>query len=801
MMAGTAIGIQQLENLSKEELIALIRQQQQIHDKQLNTLRLLIENASDMVLCIDRHLRIVAYNKLYAHHIKKLYDKEICEGGRIQDILPPASFLYWEEYFKKCMLQAQRIEVTHHLLQDGEPYVVSVTINPYMDTSGEVGGAIIYLKDTTEQALTQQKLIRKEARFRAVIAHTSDIIAIIDQYGETKFITPSFFRITGYDEQDTSIKNVMTLLHPDDLPLAQSEIKRLVNGDESHQPLEVRIRKSDGAYIYLEIIAKNKLDDENIRGIILNGRNITNRKKAEAELIRARQAAEEAAKAKDSFLSVMSHEIRTPLNAVIGMTNLLLQNRPGEHQIDNLRTLQLSADHLLALINDILDFSKIQTGKLVLESSPFSIKELISNICDMHSLAAMEKRLALSYELAVGLPEWLLGDRLRLSQILHNLVSNAIKFTHQGGVLIRAAIAEQFQERVLLQISVSDTGIGIPHDRIEHIFELFTQIQNETTRNYGGTGLGLAITKYLIEMQGGTIQVESVVKKGSTFTFTIPYGLTHPPPQLHQNRAALNELLKDKQILYVEDIAINQFLLQNLAKMWQINLTTVSSGVDAMQKIEEMRSQGRYFDLIITDILMPVMDGYQVAQAIRQHPDGKIASTPIIALTADVSATVEEKAKSVGIDFYLAKPIDHKIFHQLLTKILTESPFEAVQLNAQAFVVTGEDKFKPDFISDNQSFIDFLQITAEQIKISSSILSHAVMSANVELYRQEIHALKPTLSYIRQENIIERLQAVKPLLTTADAEERNMAAIRICNLLEHLHRQIELKIADLQKIK
>lgn len=795
MAEGMDISTQQLENLSKEELIGLIKYQRQTHDNQLNTMRLLIENASDMVLCIDRALRVVAYNKPYAEHIKKLYDKEICEGGLIKDILPQASFLYWQDYFKKCTLKAQRIEVVHHLLRDGRPYILSVIMNPYMDISGEVGGAMIYLKDITEQVLTQQKLSRNEARFRAIMANTSDIIAVIDESGETKFITPSFFRITGYDEQDSSNRNVMKLIHPEDLPLAQSEIKRLIAGDENNQPLEIRIRKYDGTYIYLEIIAKNRLSDENVRGIILNGRNITSRKKAEAELIRTRQAAEEAVKAKDSFLSVMSHEIRTPLNAVIGMANLLLQHRPGEHQIENLRTLQSSADHLLSLINDILDFSKIQAGKLVFESSPFNIKDLIGNVRDIHMLSAMEKGLELSYKVAPGTPEWLMGDRLRLSQILHNLVSNAIKFTDLGIVRIEVTIGERSDDRVLLQISVSDTGIGIPNERIEHIFELFTQIQNETTRNYGGTGLGLAITRHLIEMQGGSIHVKSRVKKGSVFTFTIPYNIAHEPPQFRQTQAAISELLKDKLVLYVEDIVVNQLLLQNLAKMWQINLIALSSGKEALQKIDDMRSQGNYFDLIITDILMPVMDGYQVAEKIRQHYDIRIAHTPIIALTADVSATVEQKAKSVGINFCLTKPIDQKVLYQHMAAILAEKQPVVPLPESESF---NPDTLKPDFITDDQGLIEFLKLTAQQLEYSSEQLSRAIVEADTELYRQEVHALKPTLAYIHQEQLLEQLQEVRLLLTAAGAEERMMAAMKISNLLEALHRKIAKQVTELQ---
>lgn len=788
-----------LEELSKEQLIRLIREQRQAHHNRMNTLRMMVENTSDMVLCINNLLRITAYNQAYAAHIKKLYDKEVREGMPVADLLPEASFVYWKNFFEQCTQKAQRIEVVHQLQQESQLRMLSVTMMPYFGISDDVDGAMIYLKDITEQTLMQQKLTRSEARFRAIMSHTSDIIAVINQHGDTQFITPSFFRLTGFDEQDSSIRNIFTLLHPEDLPIAQAEMQRLIAGNQQQHPLELRVRKRNGSYLYLEIVAANKLGDTNIRGIIVNGRDVTNRKKAEAELIRARKAAEDALKAKENFLSVMSHEIRTPLNAVIGMANLLMQDNPGKHQTENLRVLQASADHLLALINDILDFSKIQAGKLVFESAPFNIRELVENIRDIHMPAAMEKSVLLTCSFQDSLPEWLQGDRVRLSQILHNLVGNAVKFTPKGNVHIHAAAGEPHNNRIELQISVSDTGIGIPQDRIPHIFDLFTQIQNEITRNYGGTGLGLAITKHLVEMQGGTIEVESQPGKGSVFTFSVPYNIAEAPHLVWAKpNTALDNLLKGKQVLYVEDIAFNQILLKNLAKMWEIQLEIASSGMEALQKIDLMSQKGKYFDIIITDILMPVMDGYQVAEKIRQHPDERIAKTPLIALTADVSAAVEQRAQQVGINFCLTKPIDQKLLRQRLTAILADEHFRqpapTVQNNHN------EQSLLPEFIDNPQDLAEFLQIADSQLRLTAEQLQKAIVEANIDLYRQELHAVKPTLLYMHQEELLQKLEEIKTRIIVAGAEERMMAAIKIVGLLEQLHHKIIKQTTALQPL-
>lgn len=788
----------QLENLSKEELIEIIKQQEHIRQSRLTTtLRLLMDNTSDMMLWLNSQFRIIAFNNAYAKHIQKLYNKPISEGQLISDILPQESFQYWQQYFHECTSHAKRIEVTHHLLSNGKPYIVSVTMTPYIDISGNTDGAVIYLKDITEQAIIEQKLRRSEARFRAIMSYTSDIIALIDAQGETKFVTPSFFRITGYDELDSSIRNVFTLVHPEDLPIAKAEMQRMLAGDIKNIPLEIRIKKQDGSYIYLEIIAQNKLDDENIKGIIINGRNITNRKKAEAELIQARQAAEEALKIKDNFLSVMSHEIRTPLTAVIGMANMLLQDHPSEHQIDYLRTLNTSADHLLALINDILDFSKIQAGKLVFESAPFHLPTLIENVCNIHSLTAAEKGLVLNYKLSEAIPAWLVGDSLRLSQILHNLLSNAIKFTPTGSVEVRATISGQHDERILLQITVADTGIGIPPDQIEHIFELFTQVQNNTTRKYGGTGLGLAITKHLVEMQGGSIWVESQPQKGSVFSLVIPYTIACEVPQhIQQPSSVPEDALFNKKILYIDDIPVNQSILKNFSKIWKTNLTTASSGKEALQQIEQQQSQGQYFDLIITDILMPEMDGYQVAAQIRQHPDSRLACTPIIALTADVSTSVEQKAKSVGIDVCLNKPIDQHALRRQIIALLFEQNTNATKISSSVQQETAT--LKPDFITDNDAFIEFLQLARQQVEQAAENIHKAFVNADEESLRKEIHAIKPMLAYMHQDELIKQLQHLRTTVNTGSIEERLMAAMKVGNIMEKLYRRIENQLQILQ---
>ncbi|WP_435353400.1 response regulator [Emticicia sp. SJ17W-69] len=389
---------------------------------------------------------------------------------------------------------------------------------------------------------------------------------------------------------------------------------------------------------------------------------IDNRKQIEIELRKSKEAAEQATQAKSEFLSMMSHEIRTPLNAIVGLTYLMQQEEMSENMAENLKILQFSTDNLHVLINDILDFSKIEAGKVELERISFDFKQLISNIKKANQVKAEEKGNKIRLMIDDDVPNVVIGDSLRLGQIISNLVSNAVKFTRNGSITVELACLRKFDNRVAMEVSVADTGIGIPLEKQALIFEKFTQANSETTRQFGGTGLGLVITKKLLELYDSEIQLESEAGKGAKFFFTIELeiGSELKNKASEGSNELLNEnTLKGVRILLVEDYPINIKVATKFLERWQVELDVAENGLIATEKHEK----GRY-DVILMDIQMPVMDGYSAAEKIREVD----SEVPIIALTASATFTNQDRAFIVGMNDYVTKPFNPKELYQKIAK-------------------------------------------------------------------------------------------------------------------------------------
>jgi signal transduction histidine kinase/CheY-like chemotaxis protein len=409
------------------------------------------------------------------------------------------------------------------------------------------------------------------------------------------------------------------------------------------------------------IIAFNALDTKNemdvsnalsLKEIIgyLNAQ-IIKRNETEAQLVIAKELAEKAAYARSEFLSMMSHEIRTPLNAVLGTAYLLQQDNPGEHQAQYLGMLKFSAENLMLLINDILDFNKIEAGKITLEKVPFNIHKLITQVKNTNQKRAEDNGSKIRLMIEEDLPSTVVGDALRLGQILTNLVSNAAKFTKNGQITVQALLVEKENDNATIQISVQDTGIGIAPEDHHKIFDKFIQASDSTTREFGGTGLGLAISNKLVQIMGSKFELDSQIGKGATFSFTLTLPYLHNANVEENEKNTTTEIfdLSGIHILLVEDNEFNSIIASTLLRNWKATVDLAWNGNEAFEKA----TQNQY-DVILMDLHMPLMNGYDATEKILS----KRTDIPILALTASAMLDIKDKAFKCGMLDYITKPFN-----------------------------------------------------------------------------------------------------------------------------------------------
>jgi PAS domain S-box-containing protein len=376
-------------------------------------------------------------------------------------------------------------------------------------------------------------------------------------------------------------------------------------------------------------------------------------------------AAEEAVKTKQQFLSNMSHEIRTPMNAIIGFTKVLLKTELTSKQKEYLTAIKLSGDALIVLINDILDLAKIEAGKMQFEQTPFKMEASLSTMIQLFEQKIQEKNIVLVKEYDDRIPHTIIGDPIRLHQIIINLLSNALKFTTNGQITIRIILLKEDAENVWIEFSVADTGIGIAESKMGKIFENFQQASSTTSRLYGGTGLGLAIVKQLVETQGGSIGVESKIGEGSLFRFTLSFKKTAVLPNVEVSNRVSDPQIKNLKVLAVEDIALNQLLMKTLLDDFGFERDIAANGKIAIEKMQE-----HHYDIVLMDLQMPEMNGFEATDYIRNTLKSNI---PIIALTADVTTVDLAKCMAVGMNDYIAKPVDEVLLYNKIIQLVKQA--------------------------------------------------------------------------------------------------------------------------------
>lgn len=516
---------------------------------------------------------------------------------------------------------------------------------------------------------------------RGLIEASLDPLTTINNEGKITDMNRATVDITGLSRENLKGSDFFSYFtEPEKARVVYQEV--FARGFVTNSPLKLRHKNGTLTDVLLNG-SVFKDDSGNVLGVVIVARDVTDQKRFESELIEAKvfaelatliaeeakikaeeatRFAEEAMKAKQQFLSNMSHEIRTPMNAIIGFTKVVLKTELSEKQKEYLNAIKISGDSLIVLIDDILDLAKVDAGKMIFEKKPFKIKSAIKAMLHIFETKIQEQNLELITLFDTTIPNIVVGDPVRLHQIILNLVSNAVKFTNKGSITVGVHLLHEDAEKVILEFEVTDTGIGISKEKIPRIFENFQQASSGTSRLYGGTGLGLAIVKKLVEAQGGTIRVKSKFNSGSTFSFTLSFKKSN---EKHVSESALIEFdtkIKNIKVLVVEDIALNQLLMKTLLDDFGFYHEVAENGKIAIEKLQNNR-----YDIILMDLQMPEMNGFEATDYIRKTMNSNI---PIIALTADVTTVDLIKCKAVGINEYIAKPIDERVLYSKIIEVL-----------------------------------------------------------------------------------------------------------------------------------
>ena len=509
-----------------------------------------------------------------------------------------------------------------------------------------------------------------------------------------------------------------------------------------------------------------KDDRGNVLGVVIVARDVTDQKRIATELTEAKvfaelatgiaeeakakaesatRIAEDAVKAKQQFLSNMSHEIRTPMNAIIGFTKVVLKTELTAKQKEYLTAIKMSGDALIVLINDILDLAKVDAGKMTFEQTSFKMASSISAMLHLFETKIQEKNLVLEKQYDKKIPEFLVGDPVRLHQIILNLVSNAVKFTTNGKITVSVNLIEENDEKATIEFSVKDTGIGIPENKIERIFDNFQQASSGTSRLFGGTGLGLAIVKQLVEPQGGSICVKSKIDEGSTFSFILNFQKTKAAAEQESEIIELDTEIKNIKVLVVEDIALNQLLMKTLLDDFGFERDIADNGRIAIEKLKT-----KTYDVILMDLQMPEMNGFEATEYIRNVMK---LSIPIIALTADVTTVDLAKCKSVGMNDYIAKPVDERV---LFSKILGIVKKPAISVLSKSVEIEGDIILKCtdlDFLnhrtkSDPTMMMEMIALYLEQTPPLISAMKTSYKNKDWNALHTSVHKMIPSFSIV-----------------------------------------------------
>lgn len=589
-------------------------------------------------------------------------DHETWAGAVVAEDLPRL-----EEELKKLVETKTQLASEYRIRRrDGSMRYIQAAAATVLDEAGEVARVIGVNLDVTERKLSEEALRLSEERFSSAFQHATTGMALVSLEGKWLKVNEAVCSLLGYSAEELGNKTFQDITHPEDLQKDLANLRQLVAGEIDFYKMEKRYFHRDGREVWAQLgVSLLRDEEEHPLYFISQIEDISQIKQALIRQEELTQKAQAAERAKSEFLAIMSHEIRTPMNGVIGMTSILADTALDEVQRDYLSTIQTSGESLLAVINDILDYSKIEAGRFQIESKAFNLERCVEEALDLFAAQIRIRQLECAYLVAPEVPTHLIGDALRLRQILTNLIGNAIKFTPQGEIIINVTRMEGDEDTCQLLFSVADTGIGISPDGQAKLFHAFQQVDTSATRRYGGTGLGLVISKRLAEFMGGEMWVKSAMDEGSTFYFTAMLKVSRENHAEDHSHAAT--VLRGRTVLVVDDNDTNRRILEEQMKIWGLDPTSVSSGKGALQILKENK-----FDVALLDYQMPEMDGIELAHKIHEQSE-----MPLMLLSS--SGELAEGADANLFQYQIPKPLRHsQLFNALLRVIgVTGKPMQA----------------------------------------------------------------------------------------------------------------------------